>query len=255
MARISYDDVTATAYKQVREVPRAGLDSWRDAIGRHLQPSPGMTVLDIGAGTGQFSVAFSEWFDIDMIAVEPSAAMRAQIRQSPRIRVVDGNAAAIPIPDFSADGAWISLVLHHVPDLAAAATEIRRVLRAGAPLLIRQGYPGRATKERTFPWEFFPEAERMVSTYPSVDQISAAFEAARFRREALEPVPEKLMNVADFLDQVDTFRRADTVMRSLTEDEYERGKERLRRAAAEAGRSGVADIRTSWLDLMVLRRA
>ena len=33
MARISYDDQTAAAYKAVREVPREGLEAWREAVG------------------------------------------------------------------------------------------------------------------------------------------------------------------------------------------------------------------------------
>jgi hypothetical protein len=36
MARISYDEVTAAAFKAVREVPRDGLSEWREAVRRHL---------------------------------------------------------------------------------------------------------------------------------------------------------------------------------------------------------------------------
>jgi hypothetical protein len=36
MARISYDDRTATAFKAVREVPRDGLLEWREAVRRDL---------------------------------------------------------------------------------------------------------------------------------------------------------------------------------------------------------------------------
>ena len=64
MARITYDDQTAAAFKAVREVPRDGLGHWRDAIRRHLSPFPGMTVADIGAGTGAFAAAFSDWFGL-----------------------------------------------------------------------------------------------------------------------------------------------------------------------------------------------
>ena len=254
MARIDYDDPTATAYKAVREVPRSGLEAWREAVRRHLRPFVGMTVVDIGSGTGQFAAAFVDWFDVNVVAVEPSSAMRAQIPAQRGIRALEGSAAALPLPDQSADGAWLSLIIHHIPDLEAAAFEIHRVLRPGAPVLIRQGFPGRANHERTFPWEFFPEADRTVNTYPSVELVSQAFATAGFRREALEPVPESLMSVTDFLDRVDTFRRADTVMRSLTEDEYSRGKERLQLAAEHSERTGQADTRISWLDLLVLRR-
>jgi SAM-dependent methyltransferase len=157
------------------------------------------------------------------------------------------------LPDHSADGAWLSLVIHHIPDLEAAAGEIRRVLRPGAPVLIRQGYPGRTDTTHTFPWEFFPETARSVNTFPSVEQACQAFATAGFRRDALEQLPETLTSLAEFLDQADNFRRSDTNMRGLTEEEFLRGKERLRRAVQHAGHTARPETRTNWLDLLVLR--
>src|ERR1041384_7367128 len=98
MARISYDEQTAAAFKTVREVPRDGLSEWREAVLRHLRPLQGMTLVDIGAGTGAFASAFSDWFDLSVLAVEPSAAMRAHIPRRPGIRVIAGHAAALPPP-------------------------------------------------------------------------------------------------------------------------------------------------------------
>jgi SAM-dependent methyltransferase len=98
MARIRYDEQTAAAFKAVREVPRDGLAEWRDAIARHLRAAPGMTLLDIGAGTGAFAAALSDWFGIDVLAVEPSAPMREQIPRLPRIQVFEGSAGALPLP-------------------------------------------------------------------------------------------------------------------------------------------------------------
>lgn len=253
MARITYDDQTAAAYHAVREVPRDGLAEWREAIRRHLSPSPGMTVADIGAGTGAFAAAFTDWFGLGVLAVEPSAAMRAQIPRRPGIRVLEGQASALPLPDGSADGAWLSLMIHHIPDLEAAAREIRRVLRPGAPVLIRQGFPDRADAARTFPWEFFPETARSTGTYPTLERTCRAFAAAGWRRDALERVPETLASLAGFLAQADVFRRADATLRSLTEEEFLRGKERLRRAVQDAGETASSEPRTNWLDLLVLR--
>jgi SAM-dependent methyltransferase len=253
MARISYDDQTAAAYKAVREVPRDGLGAWREAVQRHLRPSPRMTVVDIGAGTGAFAVAFSDWFDLAIFAVEPSAAMRAQIPRRPGIQALDGHASALPLPDHSADGAWLSLVIHHIPDLEAAAREIRRALQPGAPVLIRQGFPDRADPAHTFPWEFFPETARSVNTFPSLERVCQAFATAGFRRDALEQVPETLISLAEFLGQADNFRRADTNMRGLTDEEFLRGKERLRRAVRDAEHTAHTETRTNWLDLLVLR--
>jgi ubiquinone/menaquinone biosynthesis C-methylase UbiE len=252
MARISYDERTAAAFKAVREVPRDGLLEWREAVRRHLRPSTGTALVDIGAGTGAFASAFSAWFDLGVLAVEPSAAMRERIPRTPAIRVLAGDASALPLADESADAAWLSLVIHHIPDLRAAAREIRRVLRPGAPVLIRQGFPGRLEGVELVRW--FPETARPVATYPSVAETCEAFAAAGFHKEALEQVRETYATgLAGLLDEVDTFRRADTTMRQLTEDEFLRGKERLRRAVREAEGSASTEPRGNWLDLLVLR--
>jgi ubiquinone/menaquinone biosynthesis C-methylase UbiE len=248
VARIAYDEQTAAAFKAVREIPRDGLSEWREAVRRHLRLSPGMTLVDIGAGTGQFSAAFSHWFDLNVLAVEPSAAMREQIPRTSAIEVFDGDASALPLPDDSAGAAWLSLVIHHVPDLEVAAHEIRRVLRPGAPILIRQGFPGRLDGVELVRW--FPETARVVETYPSVADTSAAFGRAGFHQDALEQVRETYpTSLADFLDEVDTFRNADTTMRTLTEAEFLRGKERLRHAVRQANQ----EPRSNSLDLLVLR--
>jgi SAM-dependent methyltransferase len=253
MGRIDYDEQTATAFKAVREVPRDGLADWREAVRRHLRPSPGMTLADIGAGTGAFAAAFNDWFGVSVATVEPSAAMRAQIPRRPPIQVLDGHASALPMPDNSADAAWLSTVIHHIPDIGAAAREIRRVLRPGAPVLIRQAFPGRSSRIELVRW--FPETARTIDTYPTVEQACEAFGTAGFRLDALEQVPQShLTSLAEFLGQADTFRRADTTMRNLTEEEFLRGKERLRLAVQHAAETGRHEPRTSWLDLLVLRQ-
>src|SRR5213076_2779388 len=101
--------------------------------------------------------------------------MRGQIPRTPAVRALDGEATALSLPDDSADAAWLSLVIHHIPDLEAAA--------------------------------------RAIETFPSLEDTCEAFAAAGFRQEALEPVRETYADsLADFLGQLDTFRQADTTM-------------------------------------------
>ena len=260
MARISYDEQTAAAFKAAREIPRDGLAEWREAVRRHLRPSQGMTLVDVGAGTGQFASAFADWFGIGVIAVEPSAAMRDRITRTSSVQVLEGGATALPLAEGSADAAWLSLVLHHIPDLGAAAREIRRVLRPGAPVLIRQGFPDRYEPSGPLRHDsielirWFPETARIADTFPSLADTCEAFAAAGFRQEALEQVCEtRPTSLADFLGEVDMLRHADTTLRALTEEEFLRGKERLRHAVREAERTGEPEPRSNWLDLLVLR--
>lgn len=248
MALNPYDEQTAAAYKAVREIPRDGLSEWQEAVRRHLNPSAETTLVDVGAGTGQFATAFSDWFGLTVLAVEPSAAMRERIPRMPAIHVFEGNATSLPLPDASADAAWLSLVIHHIPDLEAAAREIRRVLRPGAPVLIRQGFPERCDGIENIRW--FPETARTVADFPSVDETCRAFAAAGFRQDALERVRETYSaSLSDLHGELDTLRHADTTLRKLSEDQFLRGKERIRRAAE----SGDSEPRTNWLDLLVLR--
>jgi SAM-dependent methyltransferase len=186
--------------------------------------------------------------------------MRERIPRTPAVRVLEGNAAALPLPDASADAAWLSLVLHHIPDLGAAAHEIRRVLRPGAPALIRQGLPDRYEPAGDLSWDrielvrWFPETARTATGFPTLEQTRRAFAAAGFHQEALEQVREtRPASLADFLAEVDRLRHADTTMRALTDEEFLRGKERLRRAARRAQDTGSSELRANWLDLLLLR--
>ncbi len=241
MARIDYDDTAAAAFQAARELPDDGLREWRGAIARYLAPRPGMRVLDVGSGTGRWAAALADWYGIDVIAIEPSAAMRARCGHPVTLA---GHAAAIPLAGATADGVWLSTVVHHIPDLAAAAAEMRRVLRPGAPVLIRSAFPGRLDQISQF--RFFPEAVRVLDTYPSADDVCAAFGAAGFTFTALEPVPQV---TADSLASAAALlrREAHTPLMLIGDAEYAAGLARLR-AAASTERGPVID----HLDLLVL---
>src|ERR1700733_7443801 len=140
MARIDYSDAAAAAFQASRELPPDALSEWRAAISRHLAPQPHMRVLDLGAGTGTWATALAAWYSINVVAVEPSPAMRARSRWPGTLAA---HATALPLAAATMDGAWLSTVVHHLPDLPAAARELHRVLRPGAPVLIRSAFAGR----------------------------------------------------------------------------------------------------------------
>jgi ubiquinone/menaquinone biosynthesis C-methylase UbiE len=248
MTGISYDRATAEQYRLAREVPRAGLAAWQAAIEEAAGLAPGMTVLDVGAGTGGFAAALHDWFGVHVVAVEPAEAMRALIPAVPvtaagsGVEVLDGRADALPVPDGSADAAWLGSVLHHIPDLPAAARELRRALKPGAPVLIRNLFPGRA--ERDLRVRFFPETAAVVDGYPTVDRVCADFATAGFEPRELAAIPQEsapgLGQYADLLR-----RDTDTKLRALSDEEFASGMARLRAADP-------AEPAVSWMDLLVL---
>ncbi|NES15446.1 MULTISPECIES: class I SAM-dependent methyltransferase [Micromonospora] len=243
MAMMAYDDPAAAAFVATRHLPAEGLASWRAAVARHLPVRPGARVLDLGAGTGAWAAAFRSWYDVRVVAVEPAAAMRAR---SAYPGMVAGRAEALPLAAATVDGAWLSTVVHHLPDLPSVAAELRRVLRPGAPVLIRSVFAGRSAGVTLFRW--FPEAVRVLDGYPSVAEVCAAFEPAGFAPVALTPVPQ--VSARSLRDAADGLRRAAHTPLTLLDDaDYDRGVRRLRAAARRTPGVPVVDV----LDLLVLR--
>lgn len=242
VALISYDDTDAAAFAASRELPRSGLDRWRHAVGQHLRRRAGTTVLDLGAGTGAWAGAFTDWFGVRVVGVEPAEAMRSRAAHRP---LLAGDAAALPLRDSTLDAAWLSTMIHHVPDLDAAARELRRVLRPGAPVLIRSPFPGRHQRIALFRW--FPEAVRVLRRYPDLARVRSAFAAAGFPVSSVEPVAQTTAaSLAELAERLE--RRAHTPLQLITDEEYADGLARLR-AAARAASGPVVD----HLDLLVLR--
>jgi SAM-dependent methyltransferase len=98
-----------------------------------LVPENCEIAVDIAAGTGLFTRALQRRAR-QVIAVEPDDRMRAVLAaRSPGVSAIAGRGEAIPIPDASADGVFISSAWHWL-DPGRAVPEIARVLRDGGRL-------------------------------------------------------------------------------------------------------------------------
>jgi SAM-dependent methyltransferase len=113
----------ADDYDRVRPGPPEVAVDW-------LLPEDARVIVDLGAGTGLLSRVLARKVR-QVIAVEPDARMRAVLRdRSPGVRVLDGTGEAIPLPEASVDGVFVSSAWHWMnPELAIP--EIARVLRDG----------------------------------------------------------------------------------------------------------------------------
>ncbi|RKQ93109.1 methyltransferase family protein [Solirubrobacter pauli] len=86
------------------------------------------TVLNVGAGSGSY-----EPEDRYVVAVEPSAAMRAQ--RPPDRPAVDAVAEALPFDTGTFDAAMAMITVHQWPDLERGLGELRRVARGPVVVL------------------------------------------------------------------------------------------------------------------------
>jgi len=172
----------AAGYDRGRRLRPEDLDAWM-AAARPFLPGPGGRILDLGAGTGRFSVALADATGAAVVACEPSAAMRAVCRTScPGIPIVGAKAEAAPFRERAFDAVWASQVIHHVDDLAAFARSVRRMLKPGGQLLLRGGF---GPPEALALFRYFPEAWA-PSPLPEVVEVLATTGIIVYSRAKVE---------------------------------------------------------------------
>lgn len=102
----------------------------------------GEMVADLGAGNGFFTIPIAEITKTTVYAVdiEPEMLELLKLRSKEaninNIQFVVSDLEEIRLNDHSVDKAIISLVLHEIPNLAKALTEVKRILRSGGQLFI-----------------------------------------------------------------------------------------------------------------------
>ena len=109
----------------------------RERLREALDPRPGEHLLEVGPGTGYYSLPVAEWLGaegtLDMLDVQREMldhtmghAEQAGLRN---LRPTEGDARSMPYEDDSFDGAFLVTVLGEVPDQDAAVRELSRVVR------------------------------------------------------------------------------------------------------------------------------
>ncbi len=93
------------------------------------------TVLDLGAGTGYLTLPAAAYVKETVYALDLSAKMleliatRAKAANLTNIECLNSSIEALPLEAESVNQVFASLVLHELPDLETALTQIHRVLK------------------------------------------------------------------------------------------------------------------------------
>lgn len=93
--------------------------------------------LDVGCGTGALSEAILRQCDPESVTgIEPSEGFlrKARVQLGAAVRLLQGSAGEIPLPDDAVDVTVSGLVLNFVPDARAALAEMARVTAPGGTI-------------------------------------------------------------------------------------------------------------------------
>jgi ubiquinone/menaquinone biosynthesis C-methylase UbiE len=116
----------------------------RDRLREILEPKAGERILEVGPGTGYYTLDVAEWVkpdgQVDILDIQQEmldhTMLRAGGRGLPNINPTRADATAMPCDDGTYDAAFLVTVLGEVPDQDAALRELARVLKPGGRLIV-----------------------------------------------------------------------------------------------------------------------
>ena len=116
----------------------------RDRLADVLEPATGERILEIGSGTGYYTLHLAdavgregalEIFDIQQQMLDHTMRRVGEHGLS-NVTPTRGDATSLPHPDDSFDAVVLVTVLGEIPEREAALAEIKRVLRPGGRLVV-----------------------------------------------------------------------------------------------------------------------
>jgi SAM-dependent methyltransferase len=228
MDKVDYDARLHAVYAEGRQMSPDALRTWMAAFAGHLPETRPLTWLDLGSGTGRMTPSLATAFGGPVHGVEPSDRMRAQAVGHPAVTYTAGSAEHIPLPDASCDAALLFFVWHHVVDRAAAARELRRVVRPGGTLFVQANLSDRMPDVWWF--RVMPEWREIDrAQFRSEDEVRGDFAGAGWTLAARDEVTWP--RSASLAEDVERLRlRAVSAFEHMSEEVAEAGFARIEEA-------------------------
>ena len=155
-----------------------------------LQPQAGERVLDIGSGIGGPARWIAARFGCHVTGVDLTQAfcdaaveLNAVTGMAERVRILQGNALALPLPDAAFDRAYSQNVVMNIADKRGMYREALRVLKPGGVLALSNVCAG-PNGEPYFPVPWAATSATSFLSTPAAthdDLLAVGFEIVQFR--------------------------------------------------------------------------
>ena len=160
-----------------------------------LSPEKNKLYLDIGCGTGNYTIGLSER-GINFWGGDPSIPMiQVAKKKSKKINWLPGSSENIPADESAFDGAIATLTIHHWSSLKQSFAELGRVMKENSKIVIFSTVPAQMNGY----WlnNYFPNMMRLsIAQMSSLETLNAVCTESGFS----QPLTEKYFVRNDLID-------------------------------------------------------
>jgi ubiquinone/menaquinone biosynthesis C-methylase UbiE len=158
-------------------------------------------VLDLGCGTGLYTLGIGAEADCKMLGMDPVPSMLGQARgKSKDVHWFNGIGEWLPLRTQILDCIFSSQVWHHIEDKQGTANECSRTLKLGKTVIIRT--IGHSQLHKKVVFRYFPEIKQnQLNVYPSNEKFTEYFTKASFETvDFYEYSEERYQTVEEFVE-------------------------------------------------------
>lgn len=218
----------ASSYDKGRTLSEQIINIWLDAVSRFARAPEGARLLDLGCGTGRFSIPLAAKLRFSVTGADFSKEMLDKAREKDTAKLVkwdQQDAQNLTYPDSSFDIVFMSHLLHHCDDPDKVIRGCRRVLKAAGVVLVRHGCIEQIRNDAEH--TFFPETLTVdKARIFSLPRMESCLKAAGFSNITSEEIIQQTFpSGTNHLERVRL--KNTSTLTLIPQDAFERGVQKL----------------------------
>ncbi len=228
MRKADYRQI-ADKYDIARPLSEQNLDLWINLISKKIGSIGKIDFLDLGCGTGRFSIPIATEHGYSVTGADSSKEMLLKAKEKAgelQIKWDIQDATSLTYSNGSFDAVFMSHLLHHVDDPLKVTKECYRVLKPYGVVLNRYGAIEQIRDNREH--VFFPGTlEIDEARIPSIEQVEEWFTLAGFNEVSSETITQQTYKSSNEILEKASLKST-SVLTLISQSSFQQGLNALR---------------------------
>lgn len=242
----------ASTYDSARKLPPNSISQWTELILEYGKLKADSVFLDLGCGTGRFTIPMALSGTFKAIGADFSQEMLNQAISKPDAHSagwIRCDAHRLPFVSGSVQCVYMSMLVHHLDDLDSMTKECYRILHHEGACLIRTCSHENMNAMPVY--RFMPKAYEIdFRRLPSLDTLESSLSGAGFRDfEYVTVIQDLVSTVEQYIDKMRM--RSISTLTFLSDAELQNGIDQLYQHFDEIGEdAAIKEISTEPITLI-----